>query len=337
MMISFCIPVYNAKEYLKPCIESIYAQNLTHFEIICMDDCSTDGSYELLLDLSAQYPELTVKRNETNRGISYSRNQAIQSSRGKYVWFTDADDMLVPDTAGLYFSIAEKESADAVLGNFIPFQDGVSPEYKTGTQKYHRVSFSNMDDFYPKRPSGYPCFGVWLGIFNRSFLLTHQIQFRENLHVYEDYTFYFEFGMASKKVIQVDHYGYYYCIRENSASHMDRNAMMKRGFECSKQVLAIYEEYRDRCTPKLQDTYDLHVFIMKRLSIRCLSRIDDCSYVKEGLEYLKKEGLYPFEYDDRADFSEKLTWKVKAFRRLLTKEKTFRIARAINLMQLRGS
>ncbi len=335
MTISFCIPVYNVKEYLRPCIESIYAQKITDFEIICIDDCSTDGSYELLLDLTAIYPELVVKRNETNRGISCSRNLALKMSRGKYVWFVDADDMLVPDTAALYLSIAEKESANAVLGSLIGFQDGSLPEYKKGTDRYHRVSFSNMDDFYPKRPSGYPCFGVWLGIFNKSFLLTNNIRFRENLSVYEDYTFYFEFGMASNNVIRVDHYGYYYRVRENSASHLARNIMMKRGFECSKQVLAVYEDYRDRCTPQLQDTYDLHVFMMKRLSIRCLSRIDDNNYVKEGLQYLKKEGMYPFEYDDRADFSEKLSRKVKMFRRLLTKERTFWIARAVNLIQLK--
>ena len=336
MIISFCIPVYNVKKYLNACIESIYTQNITQFEIICVDDCSTDGSYELLKDLSAKYPELVVKRNETNMGISCSRNLALKMSRGKYVWFVDADDMLVPDTVKTYLSIAEKESADAVLGKLIGFNDGSLPEYQKGTDKYHRVYFSNMDDFYPKRPSGYPCFGVWLGIFNKSFLLANHIWFRENLSVYEDYTFYFEFGMASKRVFRVDHYGYYYRIRENSASHMDRNVLMKRGFECSKQVLAIYEDYRDQCTPQLQDTYDLHVFIMKRLSIRCLSRIDDNNYVKEGLQYLKKEGLYPFEYDDRADFSEKVNRKVKMFRRLLTKEQTFWIARAINLLQLRG-
>ena len=337
MTISFCIPAYNVREYLTSCIESVYTQNLTQFEIICVDDCSTDGSCELLHDLSAKYPELVVKRNETNMGISSSRNLALKMSRGKYVWFLDADDMLVPDTVKTYLSIAEKESADAVLGKVIGFHDGSLPEYKNGTDKYHPVSFSNMDDFYPKRSSGYPCFGVWLGIFNRSFLLTNNIWFRENLSVYEDYTFYFEFGMASKRVFRVDHYGYYYRIRENSATHMDRNVLMKRGFECSKQVLAIYEDYRDRCTPKLQETYDLHVFIMKRLSIRCLSRIDDNNFVKEGLQYLKKEGIYPFKYDDRADFSEKLNWKVKMFRKMLTKEQSFRIARAINLIRFRRS
>ena len=77
MRISFCIPVYNAKSYLASCIESIYAQNIDQFEIICVDDCSTDGSFELLNDLCAKYPELVVKRNETNRGISYARNLAL--------------------------------------------------------------------------------------------------------------------------------------------------------------------------------------------------------------------------------------------------------------------
>ena len=337
MRISFCIPVYNVKEYLKPCIESIYTQNITDFEIICIDDCSTDGSYELLLNLAAIYPELIVKRNETNSGVSCSRNLALKLSRGKYVWFVDADDMLVPDTANLYLNIAEKEAADAVLGTFTHFNDGSLPEYKNGTDKYHRVSFSNMDDFYPKRSTGYPCFGVWLGIFNKSFLLTNNIWFRENLSIYEDCTFYFEFGMASKNVIQVDHYGYYYRIRENSALHMDRSVLMRKGFECSKQVFAIYEDYRDRCTPELHETYDLHVYIMKSLSIRCLFRIDDSKYVKEGLQYLKKEGMYPFKYDDRADFSLKLNWKVKMFRRLLTKEQTFWVVRAVYLTLYRKS
>lgn len=337
MMISFCIPVFNAKEYLKPCIESIYTQNIHNFEIICIDDGSTDGSYELLLDLSAKYPELVVKRNETNLGISCSRNLALKMSRGKYVWFVDADDMMIPDAAKLYLSIAEKESANAVLGNMISFNDGSLPEYKSGTDKYHRVHFSDMDDFYPKRSTGYPCFGIWLGLFNRSFLLTNHICFRETLRVYEDYTFYFEFGMASENVIRVDHYGYYYRIRENSASHLDRNVLMRRGFECSKQVLSIYNDYRARCTPKMQETYDLHVFIMKRLSVRCLSRIDDRKYVKEGLQYLKKEGLYPFKYDARADFSQKLNWKAELFRRLLTKEPSFWIVRAVNLILLRKS
>ena len=335
MRISFCIPVYNANSYLASCIESIYAQNIDQFEIICVDDCSTDGSFELLNGLCAKYPELVVKRNETNRGISYARNLALELSRGNYVWFVDADDMMCPYTAELYLKIAEKESADAVLGNFIAFQDGLSPEYQNGTDQYHRVSFSNMDDYYPKRSTGYPCFGVWLGLFNKSFLLKNHIRFRESLNIYEDYTFYFEFGMASKNVIRVEHYGYYYRIRENSASHLDRNVLMKRGFECSKQVLAIYEGYRDQCTEELQETYDLHVFIMKRLSVRCLSRIDDRKYVKEGLRYLKKEGLYPFEYEKRADFSDKLNWKVKLFRRMLTKEYSFWIVRAVNLILFR--
>ena len=327
MMISFCIPVYNAKEYLNDCIESIYRQNLSQFEIICIDDCSTDGSYELLNELSARYPELIIKRNETNMGIGYSRNKALKMSRGKYVWFVDSDDMLSPDTVELYLEIAEKESADAVLGNFTVFEDGSSPVYKKGTDEYRSGSFSNPDEFYPKRPSGYPCFAIWLGIFNKSFLLTNEVYYRENLSLYEDYTFYFEFGVVSKKVIQLDHYGYCYRIRTNSATHGDLNVLMKRGFECSKTVLSIYENYEDRCTPELRDAYDIHVFIMKRQAIGYLYRINDRAYVRDGLRYLKSKGLYPFRYDKRADFSMKQKWIIKLHKRMLAKEYSFWIVR----------
>ena len=331
MLISFCIPVYNAKEYLNSCIESIYQQNITRFEIICIDDCSTDGSYEYLCELSEKHPELVVKRNETNRGISYSRNQAIKASRGKYIWFVDSDDMMSPGAADLYLKIAEKESADAVLGNLNAFKDGSLPEYKTGTDNYRTVSFSQPDEFYPKRPSGYPLFAVWLGIFNRYFLLSHDVWFREKLSLYEDYTFYFELGMASPRAVVVDHYGYCYRVRANSASHGDLNVLMKRGFECSKNVLSIYEDYKNRCTRDLRDAYNIHVFIMKRQAVGYLYRMEDTAYVKEGLRYLKKNGYYPFAYDTRADFSQKLNWKTKLLKRGLTKEFSFWIIRFIHL------
>ena len=334
MMLSYCIPVHNVKSYLKSCIDSIYEQNVHQFEIICIDDCSTDGSYELLVELSAVHPELIVIRNETNRGASFSRNRALKMSRGKYVWFVDADDMLVPGTGRLYLDIAEQESAEVVLGNTIAFLDGSLPVEKKGSENYHSVSFAQPDEFYQKRASGYPCFGVWLGIFNRSFLLTNGILFHEDLVVYEDITFYFEFGMASNKVILVDHNGYYYRIRENSITHGDFKLLMYTGFECSKKVLAIYEEYKDRVTPDLQDSYDMHVFMMKRLSTRCLAKIDDRAYVKQGLKYLKKGGYFPYKYDTRADFSEKVKWDKQLLRNMLSKDFTFWIARRSILILL---
>ncbi len=119
VQISFCIPVYNVKDYIGACIHSIYAQNLLYFEIICVDDCSTDGSLEELKRIAENHQEITVLSNASNRGIGYTRNRAIQNSTGKYLWFVDADDMLVPDTAGLYYEIAEKTRADVVLGKCI--------------------------------------------------------------------------------------------------------------------------------------------------------------------------------------------------------------------------
>ena len=335
MMISFCIPVHNAKAYLKPCIESIYEQNITQFEIICIDDCSTDGSYELLMELSEIYPELIVIRNETNRGASFSRNRALKMCRGKYVWFVDADDILVPDTAGFYWDIAEHEAADAVLGNVISFMDGSAPVAKKETKEYHSVSFSDPDAYYQKRPSGYPIFGVWLGLFNVSFLLENEILFREDLVVYEDMTFYFELGIASNKVILVDHYGYYYRVRENSVSHGYHISRIKTAFECSKKCLAIYEEYKARVTPDLQDSIDIHIFMMKRLSTRCLSKTVDDAYVKQGIKYLKKRGWFPYKYDKRGDFSEKVNWKVQLFRIMLSKDITFWIAWRLNVNRLK--
>ena len=291
VQISFCLPVYNVREYLDACIRSIYEQNIADFEIICVDDASTDGSREELERIAENHREILVLHNESNLGIGYARNRAIKNCAGKYIWFVDADDMLVPDTAGLYLDIAEKTGADAVLGKCIVLSDpeNALPSF-SGSDSFKTVDFSDPDQFYGVATSGRVCFGVWTGLFRRAFLLENDVFFHEEIEALEEYTFYVEFGVKLPRVVSVDHYGYYYRLRASSASH--ESAKLRKVPEAAKTVLYIMEKLLVSY-PRYEYTIRANMARIERSTETCLVRFSDTDYVKKTLRYFKEKGFYP--------------------------------------------
>ncbi len=94
--ISVVIPVYNGGKYLSLCLDSILNQTYKNFEIIAVDDCSTDGSYKILRKYATKYPKITVFRNSVNKGVSETAKKAISYARGDYIARMDADDIAIP-------------------------------------------------------------------------------------------------------------------------------------------------------------------------------------------------------------------------------------------------
>lgn len=105
--ISFIVPVYNAGDYLRDCILSIVSQRgfAGTYEILLVDDGSTDGSAEICRELAVRYPQIRLFE-PGHGGVSEARNLALDSMRGRYVAFVDADDMVSPDFAAAMMSAA---------------------------------------------------------------------------------------------------------------------------------------------------------------------------------------------------------------------------------------
>ena len=93
MKISFIIPVYNCKAYLPACVESIRAVNVADYEILLIDDGSTDGSGIVCDELAERFPEIRVV-HQANAGASAARNRGIQEATGELILFIDADDSI---------------------------------------------------------------------------------------------------------------------------------------------------------------------------------------------------------------------------------------------------
>ena len=297
--ISFCLPVYNVKNYIEECIESIYEQGIEYFEIICVDDSSTDGSQEELERLANIHDEMIVIHNDSNKGVSYSRNIAAKAARGGYIWFVDPDDKLIPGAAKMYLDVAYETKADAVFGKYICAKESFEGlQIYKGTDKYQVVDFTNTDSFYSTDQKGNICVAIWVGIFNKSFLSDNRIQFREGLNYLEDVLFYVEFGIRAKRVVSIDHYGYCYRIRKASIAH-DYNHYFRQ-VEASKTVLLILKQLNSD-----HSKYSHSILVnMTRLEMSneiVLVRMLDHAYIRDALNTFKDGGFYPHRMDLHAN------------------------------------
>lgn len=134
---SIIIPVYNVAPYLRECLRSVVAasdelkaiNDKWSTEIICVDDCSTDGSSEILDELSAVYhSSLIVHYSPANAGVSAARNTGLEMATGEWLIFVDGDDVLPKDALARYVDLVARDEADAYFMDApIRFNDGERP------------------------------------------------------------------------------------------------------------------------------------------------------------------------------------------------------------------
>lgn len=195
MLISVIIPVYNAAPYLADCLESIRAQLPPDAEVICVDDGSTDNSFEILESFSLREPRIKVLHQE-NAGQGAARNRGLAVAQGEFVYFADADDALtgncsfsqlieeiVHDNLDILFFDAETRFDSPELTE----ASRISPRYYTRRHRYFDV-YSGADLF--ARFVAHHEFVVAppLMMFRRSFLDENRLRFPEDCY-YEDNVF----------------------------------------------------------------------------------------------------------------------------------------------------
>lgn len=99
LLVSVIIPTYNRKHTLKRCVDSVLAQTYRNFEIIIVDDCSTDGTMEFVEETYGDISEIPIVyvRNDSNMGAAASRNTGVAYAQGEYIAFHDSDDEWLPE------------------------------------------------------------------------------------------------------------------------------------------------------------------------------------------------------------------------------------------------
>ena len=299
--ISFCVPVHNAKVYVEGTIASILAQDLPDFEIICVDDGSDDGSWEVLRRLSEEYEQIRIYQHETGRGVSHTRNRMIDLAKKKYVWFVDADDLLVPGAAGRVLLLAEEQSADVLFGRVMSFLHEetlkMDETARMGTGEITEADPSVPWTFFSTDQYGLRSCGIWNGPYRKAFLDANHLRFHEELTRGEDYTFLYEISLLpEKKAMTADLYTICYRLKAPVYTTQTRNAYYKLCVDSDIASLKILDANPDTKRPENRlIVRDYTVGAMEAIMIY-LSRIADMGYVWRTLRYLKSNGYYPFRH-----------------------------------------
>lgn len=226
--ISVIVAMYNAEKYISECLTSLTAQTFQNFEVIVVDDCSTDSSCALVENFSATFGDrLKLAKLAKNSGCaSIPRNFALQAARGKYVYFLDSDDLLTATALEEFYTVAEKFGADVVHAEkCLAFfdEDGKSSAEVISNQAGNFVTEPTLETFdIGARVTAFTqkkfLWQVWGKLYCRKLIVDNKITFPA-LKSFEDFVFVFKCLTAAKNYVRVPFVSYYYRIRKNSLSH----------------------------------------------------------------------------------------------------------------------
>lgn len=209
-MISIIIPIYNAEAFLKDCLESIQKQTYKDFEVICVNDGSTDNSAAIcqeFVDRDSRFLFI----NQVNGGVSSARNSALQVAKGDYVCFVDSDDLVEAHYLENLLRQAQDGAFAVCSYSRNLSQLTVKPtkciEYKVCDFIRHILNESI------EHPN------ICMMLFKNSIIQTKHLDFTIGCVRNEDTEFYMKYLVNEKKVIVSDYKGYYYRDNVNSAAH----------------------------------------------------------------------------------------------------------------------
>ncbi len=201
--ITVIIPVYNAKLYIQDTLDSIFGQDFSDYEIIFVDDASTDGSLDYLTKKCADQQNVKIISNEVNKGAAHSRNMGFQYAAGEYVIFLDADDYFYPHMLSTAYGYAKKFHADMVSFGREQVEikiDEEGEEYTSSVKiKTHEFVIIEKDDGEVNRFSAVTHV-PWSKLVKRSLLLKYRILFQD-LPANNDVFYSLASAMVAEKIV----------------------------------------------------------------------------------------------------------------------------------------
>lgn len=184
--ISIIIPVYNTEKYLRQCVDSCINQTLKEIEIILVDDCSTDSSWEIEKEYAKKDSRIRIFKQDKNMRQGAARNRGIQEASGEYIWFIDSDDYINLEACQLLYETAKKHDVQILTFSLIPFYENtnqyIEGGYYFGWKKNQNMNPSKNPKLLSLDFTVQPCSYIT----KRDFIKNYK--FRENV-IFEDTDF----------------------------------------------------------------------------------------------------------------------------------------------------
>ena len=291
--ISIVIPMYNVENFIETTIKSILAQTFKDFELIIVDDCSTDRSFEI----AQRYkdPRIKLFQNMQNKGYpGYGFNKGLELT--KYVYFMDSDDAITGDTLEKFYNAAEQSQAEVVYMNshYVALDPNfqISKRIQTvKTKVNHPASEFMSEDLIERLQREHINVGIaatpWIKFYRRDFLFKHQIYFPDVRGI-EDFFHNFATLYLAKKILVIDSCCYIYRQNFDGVSRKSNTDSISRIVESFSTAIKFMEEIfqkdlaMSRENQLLLEAHAIEFLIQERI-VRCEKPIEDLDKILQDI------------------------------------------------------
>ena len=282
--VSIIVPIYNAEQYIKRCLDALANQSLDDYEVILINDGSTDGTLDILNKYNIRYPNIFKVISIPNGGQGKARNEGIKYAKGEFLAFADSDDFMEPGMYEELYNFAVKYNYELVI----------CPYFRMN-QSGHilNTELNYLDNITMINTS------PWNKLFKRDLWLKHDVQFAEALW-YEDVLAVYEYVFISNSIGFYKKPLYYYIYREESSI----NIYNDRVNDIFKVLDLLYVYLKERGLLEIKGQEIEAVFILHAILghlSRCVeekSLIKRHKYIQDSKNYIKNKfkGYYKNKY-----------------------------------------
>lgn len=293
-VISVIIPVYNVEKYIEKCVKSVIQQDYKGFiEIILIDDCGNDNSFEIINSIRSQnYPnrDFVILKHEQNKGQAAARNYGIRVSKGDYIFFLDSDDFLEYNAISLLYEKIVSTNADFVFGENNTIKDGkiISTTNLCLLNDKPLVKDEILLGIFKK---WYPV--CWNKLISKDFIIRNNLFFPEGMY-YEDLYWAFEVALVGTYFEIVKDVTYNYVIQNSSTTRK----LNKRHYNSLVKLVDLFYN-------KIQKNF----ILAKENKEKILSIYDNIRWIALDIifnnysDFYKKEFFYKIQKQNISSFS----------------------------------
>lgn len=240
-MVSVIIPVFNSAETITTTLQSLESQSYTDFEVVIIDDGSTDDSLKKVKKFAAKSRMSFLIEVQKNSGASAARNRGIELSRGEYILFLDSDDCYEPKFIEKLVAAVEEHSVDISICRFWISDGDKIQQVKNGA--FAKTSGEIDRSFFLKLYANHKYYQVswWCCCYRKDIITENNIWFDCSLKYGEDFKFFATYLYQCKKGFFLDEYLYRYNMNRNSVTH-NLSYKIVDNIEAQKYVVELWAQ-----------------------------------------------------------------------------------------------
>lgn len=287
-LISIIVPAYNAEKIISRCMDSLLKQSYSSFEIILINDGSTDRTGEIADTYSAQDGRVKVV-HKTNGGVSSARNKGLEIANGKWITFVDVDDWV-----DIHFleSLLSNEKVDLVVGGY----------HTEGNGQIREVRYDNkivskghgIEDVLQNHITDMTFLCPWGKLFSRKLIQNNNLKFNTHMHIGEDVVFVWTYVSLCRNILLSEGQNYYYYTEQADFKYAIDGPKALSTIKCIlKPLFDIKDRFEVNVDEAVYFIYNYYIwlyklYIKKYYTIKDLSKIDSFFIKSSVFEFFKK-------------------------------------------------